>query len=97
MFTIALRIVHMHKKHSSHTCLTSVITAQEAAQLWGLSRNAVSDACRRGALPARKSGRTWLVTLVDMMIYQDGRYIPQNIPDDLQESFEVAIAYVWER
>ena len=43
--------MHMHKSKDLD-CLTAIITAQEAAQLWGLSRNAVSDACRRGALRA---------------------------------------------
>ena len=56
----------MHK-NDDLDCLLAVITAQEAAQLWGLSRNAVSDACRRGALRARKSGRIWLVTVADML------------------------------
>ncbi len=39
--------VHMHKNEAFHDCLTTVITAQEAAFIWQLSRNAVSDACRR--------------------------------------------------
>jgi hypothetical protein len=40
----------MHSDELEHDCLTAVLTAQEAATLWGLSRNAISDACRRGAL-----------------------------------------------
>ncbi len=75
----------MHKISDSD-CLNSVITAQEAAQLWGLSRNAVSDAFRRGALRARKSGKTWLLTVTDMLIYQQGRYRPDAIPAELQAS-----------
>jgi hypothetical protein len=82
--------VQMHK-HKDSDCLTAVITAQEAAQLWGLSRNAVSDACRRGALRSRKSGRTWLVTVADMLAYQRGRYWPDAIPEDLQPAFDRAI------
>jgi hypothetical protein len=46
----------MHSNDAKHDCLTAVLTAQEAATLWGLSRNAISDACRRGALRGRKSG-----------------------------------------
>ena len=83
--------VQMHRSPDLNP-LFSVITAQEAAQLWGLSRNAVSDACRRGALPARQSGRTWLVSLFDMLQYQDGRYIPDHIPPELQPAFEAALA-----
>ena len=81
----------MHK-NDDLDCLLAVITAQEAAQLWGLSRNAVSDACRRGALRARKSGRTWLVTVADMLHYQHGRYWPDAIPEELQPELDRAIA-----
>ena len=72
-------------------CLYTIITAQEAAKLWGLSRNAVSQACRSGALRARQSGRTWLVTIGDMLTYQRGRYYPDNIPTELQAAFDRAI------
>lgn len=81
----------MHKI-DDHNCLASVITAAEAADLWGLSRNAVSDACRRGALPARQSGRTWLITIDDMMQYQRGRYWPAAIPTELQPAIDQALA-----
>ena len=81
----------MHKNEDWHDCLTAVLTAQEAAQLWGLSRNAVSDACRRGALRARKSGQTWLVTLADMLRYQNGRYWPDAIPHILQPALDKAL------
>lgn len=73
-------------------CLLTVITAQEAATLWGLTRNAVSDACRRGALRARKSGQTWLVTVADMLLYQRGRYWPHAVPEELKPAFDRAIA-----
>ena len=73
-------------------CLKSVISAGEASQIWGLSRNAVSDAIRRGALPARKSGRVWLVTIADMLTYQHGRYFPDLVPDDLRDAFEAALS-----
>ena len=81
--------MHMTKDNDY---LTSVLTSMEAAQIWGLSRNAVSDACRRGALPARKSGQTWLVTVADMLTYQKGRYWPDNIPDELRPAFDAALA-----
>ena len=84
----------MHKKEEMDA-LFGVITAQEAAQLWGLSRNAVSDACRRGALRGRKSGQTWLVTIADMLTYQNGRYNPYKIPAELQPVFEKVIADFW--
>jgi hypothetical protein len=81
----------MHKNEDSDP-LFSVITAQEAAQLWGLSRNAVSDACRRGALRSRRSGKTWLVTIEDMLRYQRGRYWPDAIPSEFVPALERAIA-----
>ena len=84
--------MHMHKNEDFHDCLTAVLTAQEAAQLWGLTRNAVSDACRRGALRARKSGQTWLVTLADMLRYKNGRYWPDLIPATLQPALARALA-----
>jgi hypothetical protein len=81
----------MHKNEALGDCLTAVITAQEAAFIWRLSRNAVSDACRRGTLRGRKSGQTWLITIFDMLAYQNGRYWPECIPDDLWPAFESAI------
>lgn len=82
----------MHSNEAEDDCLTAVLTAQEAATLWGLSRNAVSDACRRGALRGRKSGQTWLVTVADMLVYQKGRYWPARIPEALQPALEQAVA-----
>ena len=82
----------MHKNEDSHDCLTAVITAQEAAKLWGLTRNAVSAACRRGALRGRQSGQTWLVTVADMLHYQRGRYWPDAIPKALQPALARALA-----
>jgi hypothetical protein len=82
----------MHNAQAKDDCLTAVLTAQEAAALWGLSRNAVSDACRRGALRGRKSGQTWLVTIADMLAYKRGRYWPSLIPEALKPAFEQAIA-----
>jgi hypothetical protein len=64
----------MHKDEDPHNCLTAVLTAVEAAVLWGLSRNFVNDACRRGALRGRKSGKTWLVTVLNMLVYLTGCY-----------------------
>ncbi len=81
----------MHKSEAGHDCLTAVLTAQEAATLWGLSRNAVSDACRRGALRGRKSGKTWLVTVADMLEYQNGRYWPSLIPEEIKPALEQAV------
>jgi hypothetical protein len=86
----------MHNKQAKDDCLTAVLTAQEAATLWGLSRNAVSDACRRGALRGRKSGQTWLVTIADMLAYQRGRYWPSRIPEALKPAFEQAIVSIKE-
>ena len=82
----------MHSNEAEHDCLTAVLTAQEAATLWGLSRNAVSDACRRGALRGRKSGKTWLVTVSDMLDYQNGRYWPDLIPEEIKPAVEQAVA-----
>ncbi len=86
----------MHKNEDSYDCLTAVLTAQEAATLWRLSRNAVSDACRRGALRGRKSGKTWLITILDMLVYQNGRYWPDRIPDEIKPALNKAIAFMKE-
>lgn len=80
----------MHK-NKERDCLTAVITAQEAAQMWGLSRNAVSDACRRGALRGRKSEHTWLVTIGDMVVYQKGRYPAAPVPVELKSTLAQAL------
>lgn len=81
----------MHK-NDGLDALFFVITAAEAAQLWGLSRNAVTDACRRGALRSRRSGKTWLVTIEDMLHYQRGRYWPDKIPEELLPALKQAVA-----
>jgi hypothetical protein len=73
-------------------CLMAVMPAQEAARIWRLSRNAVSDACRRGTLRGRQSGQTWLVTVSDILHYQNGRYSPDTIPEELKPAFDRAIA-----
>ncbi len=72
-------------------CLNAVLTAREAADIWGLSRNAVSDACRRGALRGRRSGAVWLVTVADMLVYQRGRYWPDSIPPEMQAALDSAL------
>ena len=82
----------MHSNKAEHDCLTAVLTAQEAATLWGLSRNAVSDACRRGALRGRQSGQTWLVTVSDMLVYKKGQYWPDRIPAEIKPALEQALA-----
>lgn len=81
----------MHK-NKEFNCLNYVITAAEAATLWRLSRNAITDACRRGVLPGRKSGKTWLVTVEDMLRYQNGRYWPDLIPPELEPAIKQALA-----
>ncbi|HCT30301.1 MAG TPA: hypothetical protein DIW31_06125 [Bacteroidales bacterium] len=46
-----------------------VVTASEAAELWGFDVSTVKRACQQGRFhqhEARKSGGTWLVTLVGM-------------------------------
>jgi hypothetical protein len=46
-----------------------VLTASEAAELWGLDPSTVKRACQQGrftASEARKSGGTWLVTVEGM-------------------------------
>jgi excisionase family DNA binding protein len=81
----------MHK-NDDFDPLMMVMTAQEAANLWRLSRNTVSDACRRGALRGRRSGQTWLLTVADMLAYQRGRYWPDLIPPELKPALDQARA-----
>lgn len=47
--------------------LGNVMTAQECAQRWHVSGEAVRKAIRVGRLPATKSGGTWLVSYPDMV------------------------------
>jgi|GEM_PF-5292515 len=41
--------------------IENILTAQECADLYGITRGAVHKACKRGTIPARKSGTTWLI------------------------------------
>lgn len=45
--------------------LAAVMTAAEAVATYNLSEAAVRNACKRGSIPARKSGETWLVLRAD--------------------------------
>lgn len=49
--------------------LNDILTAAEAARLWGLDSSTVKKACQQGrftAEEARKSGHNWLVTVEGM-------------------------------
>jgi hypothetical protein len=71
--------------------LNQVITAGEAGQLYGLTKNAIAQAIKRGALRGRFSGDRWMVTIGDLVVYQRGRLpFTDKIPDDLRPSFEQA-------
>ncbi|URN94539.1 MAG: helix-turn-helix domain-containing protein [Candidatus Pristimantibacillus lignocellulolyticus] len=57
------------KKDTNHEVNSSplyvVYTSREAAELWGLSENTVTQWCNRNKFneeEARKSGKVWLVT-----------------------------------
>lgn len=41
--------------------LTAVMTTAEAAEAFGISERTVRQSCERGYIPARQSGKTWLV------------------------------------
>ena len=71
--------------------LNFVLTAQEAAAMWQLAPATVSAACRRGAIPGRKSGRVWLLTLDDMIRYRKGR-TPEFVPPVLDGAYRDAKA-----
>ena len=43
-----------------------VCTPREAAELCGVVPDAIVKAIRRGRLPARKSGGTWLISKYDL-------------------------------
>lgn len=45
--------------------LECVLTAQEAAHIYGLSTATVRNAIKRGTVPGRKSAGTWLVRRED--------------------------------
>ena len=67
--------------------LCQVITAAEAAQIWSLTKNAVTNAIKRGALRGRQSGKVWLVTVADMLAYQGHVPYHDKIPDELRGNF----------
>ncbi len=46
--------------------LSEVITASEAAKMWGLDVSTVKKACQQGRIECRKSSGTWLVTCSGM-------------------------------
>jgi excisionase family DNA binding protein len=50
-----------------------LITISEAAQRFGLSPQYLRDIARSGRLKARKIGRDWLTTAVDVEIYIQSR------------------------
>lgn len=54
------------------------LTIQQVAQLRGTSRRAVQLLVTRGALPARRLGHAWLITVADAIAYRDGRRSPQK-------------------
>lgn len=41
--------------------LTSVMTATEVAEAYGITERTVRQSCERGYIPARQSGKTWLI------------------------------------
>ncbi|MCZ7673738.1 MAG: hypothetical protein M5U34_44810 [Chloroflexi bacterium] len=45
-------------------------------------------------LRGRKSEKTWLVTLSDMLVYQRGQYWPDLIPDEMRPALDQAIAFM---
>jgi len=55
--------------------VNDILTAAEAARLWGLDSSTVKKACQQGrftAEEARKSGKNWLVTVEGMRrVYGD--------------------------
>ena len=49
--------------------INDIVTATEAAKLWGLDPSTVKRACQQGrfaADEARKSAGTWLITTIGM-------------------------------
>lgn len=58
----------MKKKNKCHGIvfeLECVLTAQEAAHIYGLATATVRNAIKRGTIPGRKSAGTWLVRRED--------------------------------
>jgi hypothetical protein len=51
----------MAKHEPLNSAVWQVITASEVTRHYGVSRQAVCDACLRGWVTARKSGKTWLI------------------------------------
>lgn len=52
---------------------TDYLTARQAAEECGQRPQSISNAIRRGYLPAVKVGRDWLIHPADLIAYLDGR------------------------
>lgn len=53
------------QRKQAYKTLNSVVTASEISELYGVEVSVVRRACIDGAIPARKSGRTWLIRRAD--------------------------------
>lgn len=68
MYQIGYKISAKMKKKQCHGVvfeLECVLTAQEAAYIYGLSTATVRNAIKRGSIPGRKSAGTWLIRRED--------------------------------
>jgi excisionase family DNA binding protein len=60
--------------------LNKIVTAQEAAEMLGCSRDHIGHLCRNGTLDARASERVWLITRKSVERYADRRTGPGRPP-----------------
>ena len=59
--------------HEDEPAITAVLTTQEVAQRLGCSTRNVRALAERGALPAKRAGRSWVFDAVDVQEYIDTR------------------------
>lgn len=76
--------------HKTPAILYAIMTTQEAANLWGYSRNTLSLACKEGRLPGRQSKSIWLITVADMVKYAQGR-LPAEYPAEMEPALRQAL------
>lgn len=78
----------MGKKHKIFCDLEldEVMTSGEVVAVFGLSDSTVRNACKRGSIPARKSGGVWLVKRSDAVARWGSVKSPDGMIIDLMVS-----------
>ncbi|WP_236018384.1 helix-turn-helix domain-containing protein [Alicyclobacillus suci] len=52
---------YLHAYYTQNNLLDNVLSAEEAAERWGLSPGYIKNLCARGKVKAKKLGKTWAI------------------------------------